>query len=177
MPHEWVSARQKAPEGSGAFSHAAGDPPAQVLHVWPHRSLPRKGFVTFIALTCGLIAIPLLALLGSPVLWGLLPFFVMVVAGVWIALQRSYRDGQLLEELSLWSDHVRVVRLDPDGARHEWQANPYWVRVNLLESGGPVENYLTLKGGGREIELGAYLSPEERVELCESLRRALSRPV
>ncbi|MEM9269814.1 MAG: DUF2244 domain-containing protein [Pseudomonadota bacterium] len=36
-----------------------------------------------------------------------------------------------------------------------------------------LESYLTLKGNGREIELGAFLSPEERVDLHNSLQEAL----
>ncbi|MEM8820806.1 MAG: DUF2244 domain-containing protein [Pseudomonadota bacterium] len=42
----------------------------------------------------------------------------------------------------------------------------------MLEQGRP-ENYLTLKGGGREIELGAFLSPEERLSLAERLEDAI----
>jgi len=36
-----------------------------------------------------------------------------------------------------------------------------------------VENYLTLKGGPREIELGRFLGPERRAELYAELRAAL----
>src|SRR5690554_7199142 len=110
MPYEWVRQLDEAPEQSGAFSDGQRGEPVAVLRLWPHRSLPRTGFVTFIALTAGLLALPLIALLGSPVLWGLLPFVVTTVAGVWIALQRSYRDGEVLEELALWPDHMRVTR-------------------------------------------------------------------
>jgi len=55
----------------------------------------------------------------------------------------------------------------------DWEANPYWVRVALHAKGGPVPNYLTLSGGGREVELGAFLSPPERVELKSLLEREL----
>ena len=55
-----------------------------------------------------------------------------------------------------------------------WQANPFWVRLRLDPDARP-ENYLTLQGGGRRIELGAFLSPEERVELAEELEAALRK--
>ena len=46
--------------------------------------------------------------------------------------------------------------------------------------GGPVPNYLTLKAKGREVELGAFLSEEERItfgnELSEAGRAALNHP-
>lgn len=175
MPVDWLHDNLKAPATPGAFVHAHGDAPALQLQLWPHRSLPRRGFAGFILLTCGLLTLPLMAALGTPVLWGLLPFFIVTVGGLWIALERSYRDGQLLEELCLWSDRIQLVRHNPRGPRQEWQANPYWVRLSLRGSGGPVENYLTLQGGGREVELGAFLSPDERQALHAALSRALGR--
>jgi uncharacterized membrane protein len=53
-----------------------------------------------------------------------------------------------------------------------WHANPAWVRLSLFEN-GRVEKYLTLKGNGREIELGAFLSPPERAALYADLAAAL----
>ncbi|MDP4031431.1 MAG: DUF2244 domain-containing protein [Pseudorhodobacter sp.] len=173
MPYEWVKPLQKAPVDFGAFCHAAGTPAAQ-LQLWPYRSLPRRGFVWFIGATSALIAAPLLMVVGSPVLWGLLPFMMLGLAGVWWGLQRSYRDGEIVEDLTLWSDRVTLLRLGPRGRRQDWQANPHWLRIELHETGGPVPNYLTLKGGGREVELGAFLSVAERVALARELRQVIA---
>ena len=38
-----------------------------------------------------------------------------------------------------------------------------------------VEKYLTLRGNGREIELGAFLTPGERAALYREIRDALAR--
>ena len=64
------------------------------------------------------------------------------------------------------------MRSDPGRADRIWQANPYWVRV-ALRPNGPVEDYLVLTDGRREVELGAFLSPEERVALKDDLERRL----
>jgi uncharacterized membrane protein len=48
------------------------------------------------------------------------------------------------------------------------------VRVTLRDKGGPVEKYLTLRGSDREVELGAFLSPEERETLHAELTRVLA---
>lgn len=144
------------------------------LRLWPHRSLPRRGFVWFIGGTSALIALPLLAVLGSPVLWGLLPFLVLAVAGVWWALQRSYRDGEIVEDLTLTPALATLVRQGPRKAHAEWQANPHWVRVEMHVTGGPVPHYLTLKGGPRPVEIGAFLSEDERVSLSGELRAAFA---
>jgi uncharacterized membrane protein len=47
------------------------------------------------------------------------------------------------------------------------------VRVILHARGGPVPQYLTLQGGDREVELGAFLTPPERVGLKDTLERAI----
>lgn len=164
MPYEWITPATQLADATA---------PVAELHLWPYRSLPKKGFVWFIGITVALISIPLAAVIGSAALWGVLPFLVLTVGGVWIALQRSYTDGSTLEELRLWPDRIHLVRHNPRGPRQEWEANPHWVRVNMRTSGGPVEDYLTLTGNGREVELGAFLSVEERQTLDHELRDRL----
>ena len=149
MPYEWLPPRD-------------GE---QRLHLWPHRSLSQRGFVGFVGLTAALIAVPLLPNLGSPVLWALLPFLLATIWGIWFALRKNGRDRDIVEELTLTPDRITLVRHGPKGQRQDWEANPYWLRVTLHETGGPVPNYLTLKGEGREVELGAFLSEDERIAL------------
>jgi len=147
--------------------------PPRRLQLWPHRSLSEKGFAGFILATFGLLLLPLFAVLGTPVMWGLLPFLMAALALLWVALRRSFADGRLSEELSLWPDRIELIRTNPRGPAQSWAANPYWVRVALRPSGGPVANYVTLSGAGREVEIGAFLSPEERLELRADLDAAL----
>lgn len=143
------------------------------LALWPHRSLSRHGFVWFIGLTAGFLALPLATQLGTAVLWGLLPFMAAVVAGIWAALRASYRTDK--EELTLTPEEIRLVRHSPGQASREWRANPYWVRPELHPRGGPVPDYLTLSGGGRVVELGAFLTAEERRALHDHLQARLNQ--
>lgn len=158
MPYEWLP----APDGEHR------------LHVWPHRSLSQRGFVWFLGVTATLIALPLLAILGSPVLWALLPFLLAALAAIWVALRKNGRDRDILEDLTLTPGRVTLARHGPNGRRQDWEANPHWLRVTLHETDGPVPNYLTLKGKGREVELGAFLSQEERINLARDLRARLA---
>jgi uncharacterized membrane protein len=158
MPYEWTP---------------AGDD-AQNLRLWPYRSLNETGFVWFISTTAALIALPLIVMIGQPVLWGLLPFVVAAVAAIWWALRSNARDRTILEELSLTRDQITLTRHNPRGTSQSWQANPFWVRLNVHASGGPVPHYVTLNGNGREVEIGAFLSEEERVALGRDLGTRLS---
>lgn len=157
MPYQWLP-----PEGG-----------EDRLCLWPHRSLTRRGFVWFIGATATMIAVPLVGLLGTPVLWALLPFVLGAIWAIWFALRKNGRDREVVEDLRLAPDRITLVRHGPKGRRQDWEANPYWVRVTLHQTGGPVPNYLTLKGDGREVELGAFLSEEERIALKDDLERHL----
>lgn len=166
MPHLWEDhAPPAGPDNAG---------PVERLLLWPHRSLSARGFVIFFAVTAAMAALPLLAVLGTPALWALLPFTASALALAWLALRRNGRDGRLTEVLTLARDSVHLCRREPDGTRHDWRANPYWVRVILHGQGGPVANYVTLRGGGREVEIGAFLSPGERARLHDELRERLA---
>ncbi len=147
----------------------------QELHLWPHQSLPPRGFAGFILVTFVLILIPLVPLLGSVILWGLLPFLLLAVGGLWFALERNRRNAQILEVLTLTGDQAHLVRHDPRGKTQEWSCNRYWAVTRMHERDGPVPHYVTLQGGGREVEIGAFLSEDERVALYEELTRALRR--
>jgi len=145
------------------------------LELWPHRSLPRRGFSGFMAITAVLISIPLFPLIGTALLWGLLPFLMMAVAGLWWALQRSYNNGNTHEALTIDPNEVHLIRTNPKGELQEWECNSYWAQVTLHASGGPVSNYVTLKGKGREVEIGAFLSDDERKSLFSEISNALKR--
>lgn len=144
------------------------------LHAWPHRSLTQRGFVWFLGITASLIALPLLFVLGKPVVWALLPFLVAAIGALWFALRKNGRDRDILEDLTLSPARVTLLRHGPRGKRQDWEANPHWLRVTLHPEGGPVPQYLTLKGKGREVELGAFLSEAERVALGQELTARLA---
>lgn len=159
MPYRWTPLPASAPGWR--------------LEIAPHRSLPPAGFAAFIGITFSLFMVPVLALLGRPLLWVMLPFPMAALALTWILLRRSYRL-KLREDLTITPDMANLTHTGTDGSRQEWHANPFWVRVELDPNGGPVENYLTLHGGPREVEIGSFLSPEERLELRHQLMNALA---
>ena len=144
----------------------------RALTLWPYQSLTPSGFSWFISLTAVMLALPLFAVLGSPVAWVLMVFFCGAIAAVWRAITANQKDRSLREELTLRGEKVRLTHTPADGPTLNSEANPHWVSVNLRHD-GPVENYLTLRGNGREVELGRFLTPEERAALHDELSDAL----
>lgn len=178
MPYEWVRPMPEAPVKTGASVMCGGASDAEPLaelHLWPHRSLGPQGFAWVIAIAAGFLLLPLLAVLGSSALWGLLPFMAAAVAGLWYAISRNNRDRAQLEVLEVWPARLDLARHDPGRATRHWSANPYWVRVAIRPTDGPVPQYLTLAGSGREVELGAFLDPTEREALYHQLLSLIGR--
>jgi uncharacterized membrane protein len=145
------------------------------LRLWPHNALPARGFAAVIGISAGALALPMLAVLGHPVLWGLLPFAALALWGLWYAIRRNWQDRSVFEEMHLSRDALHLRRLNPKAPVQEWHADPHWVTLRLTPKGGPVEQYLTLTGGGREVELGAFLTPDERISLHDELQGLLIR--
>lgn len=148
------------------------DDPLYEVTLWPYRSLSDKGFVTIILLICLGFLVPITAFFGSPFFWGILPFMAAAVWGLWAAIQKTNKDATVRESLKLWPDLVAVYRKNPRSEDQYWCAHPQFVKVHLRED-TKIEHYITLSGGNREIELGAFLTPEERLSLFEALDRAI----
>lgn len=160
MPYNWISpATSDAPE----------------LHLWPYQSLRPRGYMRFIAATAVMICLPLLPLAGTMLLWGLLPFLLLVLFGLKWALDRSRHDHQILEVLTIGPELARLERINPDGHRQHWQCNRYWTSVKMHDDDGPFPHYVTLHGCGREVEIGAFLSEGERIALYDELKTAFQR--
>ncbi|MBB3993044.1 putative membrane protein [Sulfitobacter undariae] len=160
MPYEWTSPPQSTP---------------QTMRLWAHNSLPPRGMAAFVLATFTLISIPVLPLLGSPLLWVLLPFTLAAVWALYAALQFNYRARQISEELFLGEAEARLTRFNPKGDVQEWVCNRYWVQATKYDRDGPIPHYVTLRGQGREVEIGSFLSEEERITLFDDLQRALKR--
>lgn len=161
MPYSWITPPPQK----------ADDTTSCELHLWPYQSLHARGYVRFIGVTALLIALPLLSFAGSLVFWGLLPFLLLALFGLKYALDRNRRDAQLIEVLTLDNKEARLQRRNANGSQQDWHCNRYWVTVELHTSDGPVPNYVTLRGAGREVEVGAFLSEEERKALYDELKR------
>lgn len=148
----------------------------QELRLWPHNSLPPRGAMGVVLAVFLFGLIPLLAVLGSVVLWGLLPFLLLTVLGLWLAIEMNYRARSVFEVLTLDKTQARLVHHHPRNGDQEWSCNRYWARPEMHASGGPVPHYVTLIGDGREVEIGAFLSEDERIALFDDLNQKLRDP-
>ncbi len=147
------------------------DEPVYHITLWPNRSLNAVGFRNTMILVIVGLAIAVIPLIIITASLFMLLFAIIPVAMLYYFFKRNYRDGRLTEELRIYPNVIAVERREPSGKIHRWHANPYWVKVKLQDK--HVEHYLTLEGNQRTIELGAFLSPEERLTLKSEIDDAL----
>lgn len=142
---------------------AAAGLPCVTMWLKPNRTLSRRGLRRLIVV---LVALALMtAGLGA---WQgnvFAPLFALVEsAAVAVALSVAWRAGDRSERITLDASSLEVQSLPgPRSVRFQ----SYWVRV-LLEPGDGRQRLL-LSSHGREMEIGAFLAEQERVELSKKL--------
>jgi uncharacterized membrane protein len=141
--------------------------------LWPHRSLPPRGFRV---LMLGLGLLSLAAGIGfvSVGAWPICGFFGLDVALLYLAFRISYRSARQRETLRLADDQFTVERVGVYGERRQWRFQPFWLRV-VLEERPNQSNRLSLASHGKSLVIGDFLAPPLRRELAANLREVLAR--
>jgi len=135
----------------------------------PQRSLHPVAFLLLGALSAiwALGGGLLFLLIGA---WPVLPFLglesSLVLLLVWLHHRWSSRAWEIV---SLTSSRLVIRRTDWRGRREEAALDPYWARVELSERGG-----LALVQRERRVEIGRFLSEEEKQDLAVALKAALA---
>ena len=143
------------------------------LTIWPHRSCSKKTFHVVILLIAFVLLIPPLLFLELKFAVAILPFSLVSVSLLYLFCERSFQDSKLSETLKIFPERIVLHRSEPTGEIKTWSANPFWIRV-CLHKKGPVENYLTLRGNGKEVEVGSFLTPMERKDLNNLIVNSIS---
>jgi uncharacterized membrane protein len=138
----------------------------------PHRSLPRSGFGWLMAAWL-LLNAGLAFYFYAHGAWPVIGFFGLDVLLLYLAFRFNYRGGRLIERVRLTDEALTVVRVSPGGASKAWSFQPYWLRVSMDDPPQP-ESRLMLSSHGRNLAIGTFLSPEERLELARALKTALA---
>jgi len=137
--------------------------PCVTMWLKPNRALSRRGLRRLIVVLVALALIT--AGLGA---WQgnvFAPLFALAEsAAVAVALSVAWRAGDRSERITLDASSLEVQSLP---GRRSVRFQSYWVRV-LLEPGNGRQRLL-LSSHGHELEIGAFLAEQERVELSKKL--------
>jgi len=140
----------------------------------PHCSLSPGGFRV-------LMAVVVLAFsgIGSAFYalgaWPVVGFCGLEVLLIWWCFRLNFRHLERYETILLTPDALEIRRVDPKGRVERIVLQPYWMTVRLEEEPSGA-NRLLLRSHGRDVAVGGFLSPEERVDLKQALDAALRQP-
>ena len=109
--------------------------------------------------------------LTAPIIYAGWPVFALLDAAFIAAVLRwVWRQGDRYEEIALDERNLEVRRSTQ--AEPAFRAHPYWVRLSV--DGGEGRERVLLGSQGRQVEVGAFLSNEERRDLAVQLKGLLA---
>lgn len=143
---------------------AAAGVQSVTMWVRPNRSLTQRGLRVWM--------VSLVVLVWGTALWMaqqgnvFAPLFAMLESVALVAAMAvAWRSGERSERITV---DERSLQLEWLPGRGRTQFQTYWVRVRLCP--GRSHRRLLLTSHGREVEVGAFLSDEERIELSQQLK-------
>ncbi len=139
----------------------------------PNRSLGPRGFVILMAAVCTVSFAAGFAffLAGA---WPVMGFFGLDVAIIYLAFRINYRRASVHENLCLTREALTIERVNHWGEAKTWHFAPAWLQVRMVEPARPGRG-LVLRSHGQDLEIGRFLTLEERRDLAGALRQALAR--
>ncbi|HBK45834.1 MAG TPA: DUF2244 domain-containing protein [Xanthomonadaceae bacterium] len=136
------------------------------MRLRPPRAMTARQFVMLFAVLAG--AMWLVAGLGWWTGNAFAPVFALLHSGLvaW-ALREMWRSGEREEAIRVGPAAVEVFQ-SPRSAP-AFQAHPHWVRLRTER-----DDRVVLLCSGKQVEIGSFLGPAERLELAETLKSLLA---
>lgn len=139
----------------------------------PHRSLTPRAFKRFIIGFCLVnivVSLPFF-IMGA---WPVAGFMGLDALALYVAFEISFRSARVYETLDVTPLELVFAKIGARGQRAEWRFNPCWVRLeqDMHEEFGTER--VALVARGENVEIGAFLGPEQKAELARDLAKALA---
>lgn len=139
----------------------------------PHRSLSPLGFWILMAAIGGVsFTTGMVFLLAGA--WPVFGFFGLDVLLVYVFFRLNYREARAFETLTLTETELLLRKISPVGKVISYRFEPYWLRVKI-DSPTQTRSRLTLSSHGKTVEIGAFLTEDEKIGLAQEIRDALRR--
>ena len=139
----------------------------------PHRSLSETGFIILMSAVAGVGILIGTAfwLMGA---WPVAGFCGLEIGLMYLMFRLNYQAARVRERLLLTDTGLTVERTTARGMVSRWDLAPNWLRVSIDD---PPEHHsqLRLSSHGMTLVVGAFLVPEERLEVARALGAALER--
>lgn len=140
--------------------------------ITPSRSLSPRGFLVLmgaLTVTNTVLALIFLSISALPVS----AFLLLDLLGVFIAFHVSYGSGRMKERVQVTAEEICVLHETGPLRRLVWRSPTAFTRVDV--EARDEDARVRLRVSERRWTVGAALSPGERVDFAEALKRAVDR--
>lgn len=145
---------------------SSADGVAMQLRLRPPRAMTARQFIRLFGVLAGLMW------LSAGLGWWAGNVFAPVFALLYgvlvaVALRCSWRSGEREEAIRVGPAAVEVF--PSPGSPPAFQAHPHWVRLRIGS-----DERVWLASSGRQVEVGSFLGPAERLQLAQQLQGLLA---
>ena len=144
------------------------------VNLRPHNSLDERSSLKLVICFAVGMTLPIIPFGNTYLFIGIAPFYAITWVLFYTLLLSNFRSRKYFETIRIWPNLIEINRYENNGSKKSWTANPFWTKIKLYPANQKVENYLTLTGNGREIEIGAFLAPSERLKLKQKIETTIS---
>lgn len=125
------------------------------------------------ALACvGMVGGPLLLAAPDILVPALIAYVAAGVALFWFGLQQA-RRSKLTQQVTVWPEQVEIVTAAPGMEKVMRRFEPHAVRLRLVRDENERTTAVFLRHGSDELELGAFLSANDKSSFGRALGTAL----
>lgn len=153
-------------------AHTVADPTPNRIELVPHCSLTPRGAAVFFG---GLAAVSfgIAGIFAAQGFWPVLPFAGLEMAVLGWALNASFARRRQAEAITISDEDVVIERIE-GAERHRFSR--HWAQVRLRRPASRLHpSRLLIESHGRALEVGRFLTEEERRGLAVRLQRLIGR--
>jgi uncharacterized membrane protein len=138
----------------------------------PYRSATARQ-QTLVVLLMMAVATPAAVVFVIAGAWPVTGFMGLEIVLLFFAFRLNHWRGFAREVIEVSRARFRLLSVDPWGREREWLWTPAWIQV-LVADTPKRKNGLAVRSHGETVEIGSFLTADERETLADRLKGALA---
>ena len=107
--------------------------------------------------------------------WPIVGFLGLDVLLIWWAFRTSVTSGKRYEEITLWPDQLELKQVSARGSEQLLRFSPFVVKLVIDRDYNERTTALHLRTGDGDIEIGAFLNPDDKASFAKVFGTALKK--
>ena len=138
----------------------------------PHRSAtPQQQLLVILLVIATIVPAGVVFVIAGA--WPVTGFMGLEIVLLFFAFKINQWQSIARQVIQVSRARFRLMRTDTRGRTQHWEWTPAWIQVLVADS-PKRKNQLEIRSHGETVEIGEFLTADERVDLAKNLRHALA---